>query len=153
MFRAIENGAWNPSLSGRLGDLEARKADLQRQLQAARNPTPCVRLTHDAAVIYRTKVGDLEASLNAPDIRLEAAEALRSLIERVVLTPEASSPDGLAAELHGALATILALAAAAPERGSSKRGRSAGVARGTSVPMSQLSVVAGTGFEPVTFRL
>ena len=153
VFRAIENGAWNPSLSGRLGDLEARKADLQRQLQAARNPTPCVRLTHDAAVIYRTKVGDLEASLNAPDIRLEAAEALRSLIERVVLTPEASSPDGLAAELHGALATILALAAAAPERGSSKRGRSAGVARGTSVPMSQLSVVAGTGFEPVTFRL
>ena len=110
-------------------------------------------MTHDAAAIYRSKVAELEASLNALDIRAEAAEALRSLIERVVLTPEASARDGLAAELHGALATILTVAAAAPERGFGKRGGSSGVARGTSVPVSQLSVVAGTGFEPVTFRL
>ncbi len=39
---------------------------------------------------------------------MEASDALRALIEKVVLTPE---PDGLAAELHGDLAMILAAAA------------------------------------------
>ncbi len=52
-------------------------------------PAPRVRLHPNAADIYRAKVADLEASLNAPEIRLEAAEALRSLISRIVLAPDA----------------------------------------------------------------
>jgi hypothetical protein len=40
------------------------------------------------------KVADLEASLNAPEIRAEASDALRALIEPVVLTPDADAPDG-----------------------------------------------------------
>ena len=57
-------------------------------------------------------MANLESALNDPEIRAEAAEALRSLIEKVVLTPDAPSPDGLSALLHGELATILALASA-----------------------------------------
>ena len=156
VLRAIENGAWNASLGKRLDELEGRKVDVQRQLTEAQQPAPALRLTADAASIYRAKVTDLEASLNAPEIRTEAAEALRSLIEKVVLTPDPGWPDGLRAELYGALATILTLASSADGRGVG-RGRHgkdrSGGASGTCVPVGQLSVVAGAGFEPVTFRL
>jgi hypothetical protein len=103
-------------------------------------------------------MADLAASLNPPAIRTEAAEALRSLIEMVVLTPDAASPDGLRAEPHGALATILTLASTgAPDAGANRRTGRRGVLgcdrTGTGVLGSQLSVVAGIGFEPMTFRL
>ena len=155
VLRAIEDGTWNDTLRQRLNELEARKADLTARLAQAATPAPRVRLHPNAAEIYRAKVADLEASLNAPEIRLEAAEALRSLISRIVLTPDAAAPDGLAAELHGDLATILRLAA---ERQGGKAALRRAVGAKTNPPEQafsggQLSVVAGTGFEPVTFRL
>ncbi|MCW3477768.1 recombinase family protein [Rhodovastum sp. RN2-1] len=143
VLRAVENGAWNDSLRDRLTELETRKVDLTAQLSAAANPTPRTRLTSGAAEIYRAKVAGLEASLAAEEIRAEAGEALRSLIERVVLTPDLTAADGLAAMLYGELATILSLASGAQNE----------KLPGTSVPGNQFSVVAGTGFEPVTFRL
>ena len=157
ILRAIEGGAWNDTLRARLDELEARKAALTADLATQDQPAPAV-LHPKAAEAYRRQVADLEAALNDPEVRMEASEALRSLIEKVVLTPDADVPDGLAAELHGDLAMILAAAAGEPA------GAPAGIGafkrknpRGTSVPRgfcaSQLSVVAGTGFEPVTFRL
>jgi hypothetical protein len=136
VLRAVENGAWNDSLHDRLSELEKRKADLTAQLAAAAAPAPRVRLTTGAAEIYRAKVADLEATLNAKEIRAQAAEALRSLIERVVLTPDPVAADGLAAVLHGELATILSLASS-PLVQNEKLSR-------TGVLRSQLSVVAGT---------
>ena len=117
VLRAIENGAWNDSLKSRLDEFEAQKRKLGDELKAAEAPAPRVRLTVDATAIYRAKVADLQASINAPDIRAEATEALRSLIERVVLLPAPSAPDGLSAELHGDLAMILALAASPASAG------------------------------------
>lgn len=52
-------------------------------------------------------------SLSAPGIRQEAVEALRSLIERVTLTPDATALDGVQIELVGDLALILSLASGA----------------------------------------
>jgi hypothetical protein len=71
-------------------------------------------------------------------------EALQTLIERIVLTPNENAPDKLAIELHGDLATILNLASAA----ATPLGKSAGSAdkqipRSRSVPEGLLSVVAG----------
>ncbi|WP_428374217.1 hypothetical protein [Lichenicoccus sp.] len=71
------------------------------------------RLHPNAAALHRDKVAGLEASLSAPEIKLEAAEALRGLIDSVTLTPDPGAADGLRIELRGALATILALASAA----------------------------------------
>lgn len=51
----------------------------------------------------------LEEALNDPAIRDEAGNALRGLIDNVVLTPDAAAPNGLRAELRGDLASILAL--------------------------------------------
>ena len=74
---------------------------------------------------------------------------MRGLIERVVLTPAPEEANGLRVELSGDLATILAMA----EGGVGLRPVRSGGVTGTSVRLGQLSVVAGTGFEPVTFRL
>ena len=68
----------------------------------------------------------------------QAAEALRALIDEIRLT---SAPDGiLQVELYGELGAILAL------------GQDTNVNRPGDVPR-RFSLVAGRGFEPLTFRL
>ena len=68
----------------------------------------------------------------------EAAEIIRSLVERIVVVPTES---GFELDLHGDLAGIFALA--------SERKQPPGrEARGL-----QVSLVAGAGFEPAAFRL
>jgi hypothetical protein len=84
----------------------------------------------------RSKIGRLAEALNAPETVTEAAEVMRGLIDRIVLTPVVGE---LRAELHGDLA-VLARCAQEGER------RSAG-------NPARISVVAGVGFEPTTFRL
>ena len=155
VLRAIEDGAWNATLRARLTELETDKARLTAEIAQAAAPPP-VRLHPNAAALYAAKVADLEGALNETEIRTEAAEILRSLIARVVLTPDAAAPDGLAAELHGDLAMILGLASAASSPVSERRRGSAGAKGeppGTCVPGGLLSVVAGAGFEPAAFRL
>ena len=155
VLRAIEDGAWSDTLRTRLAELEDNKAKIAAQMDAIKAPSP-VQLHPNAASLYAAKVADLEASLNAPDIRIEAAEALRALISQVVLAPDDTAEDRLRAELHGDLATILSLAMeTAPASITVKRHRSSGkhLPPGTSVRGGQLSVVAGIGFEPMTFRL
>jgi len=55
-------------------------------------------------------MAELQTALDQPDIRVEAMEVLRTLIERMVLTPNETSPNGLAIELFGGLTTIMNLA-------------------------------------------
>ena len=143
VVRAIEDGAWNDTLRRRLDALEAEKAALTAELAALAKPAPPVRLHPQAADIYRRKVAELEQCLNAPDIRHEAGEALRQLIEKVVLTPDAAAPDGLAAALHGDLAVILSLALA-PEGTRGPLPGEGSTFPGAARSGSLLSVVAGT---------
>lgn len=147
VLRAIENGAWNDALKQRLDDLEAQKKQLQAELAAAEAPAPAVKLHPNAAAIYRAKVAELEAALNASEVKAEAADILRSLIERIVLTPDDASPDGLAAELHGDLAMILALSAEAkalPAKRAVNGSQDMQNPQSRFVPGGLLSVVAGT---------
>ncbi len=58
--------------------------------------------------MYAQKVGQLEQALNDPAIRTEAAEVLRTLIDRIELRPEEKG-QGIAATLYGDLAQILAI--------------------------------------------
>ncbi len=143
---------------------DAARAALAAQLAAAEAAPSPVRLHPDAASLYRTQVAELEASLFAPAIRDEAGTALRGLIERATITPDADAEGGLRIELKGDLAMILALApggvtssAREGSRSRSADGRNE-AAQNEKLPRTcvlgiQLSVVAGTGFEPVTFRL
>ncbi len=71
----------------------------------------------------------------------EAGEALRAVITRIVLTP---AGDRLEVKLYGDLAEIVALRESPPTNKN-------GAIPGGTAPL--LSVVAGRGFEPLTFRL
>jgi len=59
------------------------------------------------ADLYRTKVEQLAAALQADGSRLEASETLRGLIDSIVLTPEKGQ---LRIELRGNLAAMLTAA-------------------------------------------
>ena len=98
-----------------------------------------LRLHTKLPELYRSKVDRLAEALNAPDTVAEAAEIMRGLIDRIILTPQG---DALRAELHGDLAVLARFA-------QGKEGR----AESTRDSALRLSVVAGVGFEPTTFRL
>ncbi len=151
---AIKDGLRSAAMSTELERLEKRKVALHDVLVNHR-PTP-PRLHPRLADVYKAKVADLHAALNEPAIRTEAAEILRTLIEAVRLVPE----DGhLAIELEGDLAAILTLGRGHDPRRLAELAQMqkapliSGASSSASDPVLQGTMVAGTGFEPVTFRL
>jgi site-specific DNA recombinase len=133
IIEAIKAGLRSASLASELDRLELRREVLEQE--SASRPELPVRLHPRLADVYRRKVADLADALNAEANRDEAAEILRSLIDGIRLIPEEGT---LAVELVGALAGILALTQKRPP------GRTRG---------AQTTMVAGIGFEPMTFRL
>lgn len=69
---------------------------------------------------YRTRVGELVAGLADadPEQSLEAREAIRALVNRIVLTPSPEDPTVPTVDLEGALAGLLVLATAREGRSS-----------------------------------
>ena len=88
--------------------LEKRKTEIEGILADADTP-PVIRIHPNMAEVYCLKVAELEVALNDDSIKAEAGEILRSLIDRVVLTPAIDAPDGIEAQLHGDLVAILTL--------------------------------------------
>ena len=137
ILEAIAEGVPARTLKDELLALEARQDQLQAELAAA--PEAQQPLLHpNLAEVYRDKVAALQAALADEATRDEAFELIRSLIDKVVLVPEA---EGLRIEIRGELGGILSLCqkAKAPDRGRALA--------------EQIMVVAGVGFEPTTFRL
>ena len=145
LIDAIENGAWSPALQERLTALEVRKGAIIETRLPESEPTNVVEIRPATAEIYRSLIIDLTSALSDVDDRVAASEALRSLISKIVMVPDAAAPDRHHIELYGDLAIALKLSTAL----TTKR-----LSVSTSATLvSQVSVVAGTGFEPVTFRL
>jgi hypothetical protein len=111
--------------------LDTRRKELQSQLETADEPPPL--LHPEMAELYRQKVTTLAQALERSETRTEATEALRGLIDAIVMTPD----DGaLRIELRGNLAAMLSAATNAkrsPETGDLSL---------------QVQMVAGAGFEP-----
>ena len=166
LVQAIKDGVPALSLKEELLGREARKADLVQTLGSAERPPTL--LHPNMADHYRQQVAELHTALQeeTQEKRLHAGEVLRSLVQRIVLTPE----DGeLKIELVGDLAGILSVAANAKAPGGPSQvevvagGRSYQSLRTQkSRPVraavlsnlaSQVEMVAGAGFEPTTFRL
>ena len=135
MIRAIEDGLYQPSMKDRMAALEAEKAQLVAELAARPDTTP-VALHPNLPVMYRRKVEELERLLADAELGVEAMEAIRSTITRIVLTPRAEG--GMDALLEGDLARILAICAGA-ERTNARR-----EAAGVLVTFRE-STVAGCG--------
>ena len=104
---------------------------------------------------YRKVIKNLRQTLNHEDGRAEAHLHLRSLIEKIILTPQ-SEKDELYIDLHGDLAGILRIASQEnPMKNKSlneKRLRQIAVNDNFSSEPSVM-LVAGAGFEPTTFGL
>jgi hypothetical protein len=135
---AIAEGTPAAAVRDRLESLEARRLTLEAEVATSLAPAP--RLHPALAEVYRQKVANLVAALEGDDAA-EARELLRSLVDSITLHPEEK---GQRVEVRGELAAILGLAScgAAIKAGGS-----------TDVLAVQMKMVAGTGFEPVTFRL
>ncbi len=145
IVEAIADGMYHPSMKEKMTKLEARKAELAALLADAPENKPDLLPT--ASTIYAKKVAKLTQALNRPAVRQEAAEALRMLIEKIVLTPGQKRGE-IDATLYGELGQILAWTERQALGKASKTNTPGGTSSGVLV-----SVVAGAGFEPAAFRL
>ena len=106
-------------------------------------PVATTELPADDAIVrqFEERVGRLRETLSQPDIRTEAASVLRQLLVGITIVPHGE--DRPEAELTAPAKRMIAYAANenSPQR------------RGAKGERCSVVVVAGTGFEPVTFRL
>ena len=135
----VEEGRHTPAILERLYGLEDRAAELRAQQAAAPSDVPDIH--PNIAELYRRKVTRLAETLNDPADRDEAADALRSLIEKVELRP-GSQRGEVHAVLHGEIGAILDWLEGRYDN-----------TPGTYVSGVSVSMGAGAGFEPATFRL
>jgi len=141
LIDAIAKGMFHPSMKVRMDGLEERKTVLEAGLNAMPDASP-VALHPGIADIYAKKIADLIMCLNDPAEQTEAGEIIRSLIDRIVITP--ANKRNLIT-LEGALAGILSLCASGMDGHANARWRGGRA--------GQVTMVAGVGFEPTTFRL
>ncbi len=59
---------------------------------------------------YRQQISDLVIALNSENGPSEAAEIIRGMVDKIVLTPDRDNAKGTNIDLHGALAGLLSLA-------------------------------------------
>ena len=138
IIQAIKDGVPASEIKDDLARIVARREELEALLSGTKEEP--VLLHPSMAAHYRAQVEGLAQALNAEANRAEAADLLRSLVERITLTPTAQGK--LTVNLFGDLAGILSLAA--NKNGPPDQGDPSDV---------QDKVVAGIGFEPMTFRL
>jgi site-specific DNA recombinase len=141
----IAGGIRTPSVVQSLYDAEARKVFLEEAL--AKPASTPVRLHPGLADKYREIVANLHVALSDPELRIEAIEIIRSLIESIILHRTDNGPE---IELVGDLAVMVEVALST----GSESKKAALVRAALSVTeKSSVRVVAGAGFEPTTFRL
>ena len=104
IVRVIEQGGYHRALSTRLTELEARQDELNARLSEA--PADLPDIHPNIGDIYRRRIERLTEALNHPDDAREAAEALREVIDRIVISPGKKRGD-LQITLHGDLDTIV----------------------------------------------
>ncbi|WP_406694169.1 recombinase family protein [Sphingomonas cannabina] len=130
-----------PEVSGRMRQLSVERDGLVAEL-AELEAEPVIAMHPGLADVYKWKLEDLAAAVRSEEPSAgEAREKIRDLIDAIIATPR-KDRRGVELDLQGRLAAILAL---------TQESRPQGAAR--SQLGLTLSMVAGTGFEPVTFRL
>ena len=107
IMAAIEDGLYQPLMKARMNELERDKAEIAARMAEAAADIPDVH--PNIAAVYRRNVERFTEALDDPDGGRQAAEALRSLIGEIVLTPGPKRGE-VHAELRGELMGILAFA-------------------------------------------
>ena len=149
LIQALKDGVPASIVKDPLIALEAQQTELRARLDRSAQPPPL--LHPNMADLYREKVTQLARGLEHEESRTAAAEALRGLIDAIVLTPQEGE---LKIELQGNLAAMLK-AAQAQSTGASLAplGRWEDERSPDDDDLVQIMLVAGGGFEPPTFGL
>ena len=159
MVDAIAEGAPVAPIKDKMHALEDRRIELERLLEDVVEAPPL--LHPNMARLYQKQVGKLIETLNVPEHRAEAADVVRSMVEKIVLTPDVGE-NRLVSDLHGDLAGTLGMAT---KGGSSPKLTDSAItkqieviegfktSKGALEDVMQVKLVAGVGFEPTTFRL
>ncbi len=125
-------------VSGLTEPLKGRRCEIEAQLAGVDAPPSVVQLHPSAAEAYRALAENLETALVGDDAE-EVRQAVRDLIEVVEFHPREGKGD-FVLTIHGTLASLLQFST---EAQNAKNPR----------PRSGVSLGAGAGFEPATFRL
>jgi len=127
-------GTATEAIEARLPAMEQERAKLQTELAAIESAESPVTIHPGVANKYARMVEDLQQHLEdetaPPD---DLLDQVRSLIDRIEITPGQNAKGPVDISVSGPLAAFLGIDPAEPQY----RGK----------------LVAGTGFEPVTFRL
>ncbi|MBN8552150.1 MAG: zinc ribbon domain-containing protein [Caulobacterales bacterium] len=168
VIQSIKDGIDVTLIRDEANGLQRKKEELTRALETTQDAPVLVH--PNMAHRYKVQIQNLMGALNDPGHRDEAGQILRQLIDRIVFTPTGDK-SALAIDLIGDLAGILQLAnqeaqgttATKAKPGSDARKAELEQVRETIRAMAQtklppvsegqVSVGAGAGFEPATFRL
>ncbi|WP_422120100.1 recombinase family protein [Hyphomonas polymorpha] len=143
---AIADGVATASLKERLVDLETEKLDKQAAL-ASLGAEPKVAVHPNAGELYAKLIGSLVEVISDPSADAdEVRTILRQAVRRIHLTPRPDAP-GYDILIKGDLAALLQ---SSDQKVHENQKKTPGSVSGTG---GSLMVGAGTGFEPVTFRL
>lgn len=152
---AIVAGVPGEQVKDRMIALDTRRRELEAELSASPAPEP-IRLHPGMAEVYRHKVRELAEGLADPSKNLEVTEAIRALVDRIVLTPSAEDPRVLMVDLEGVLAQLLWLGLDHKDQTGARGTRTANNTKAAphrEAASLQSKLVAGAGFEPAAFRL
>ena len=138
--KAVEDGMYHPSMIAKLTEHEATKEALELEL-ASEPPAPTLRLHPSMSTRFKEHIHALSVALREDHLRTEAVEILRGFVSEVRMVPDASARGGHQMELVGDLAGILQLS-----HGDESK-------RHSIIAGGSVTLVAGVGFEPTTFRL
>ncbi len=135
---ALCKGVPAEKVKDRMIELEDRWKELKNILEADNKPV--VLLHPKMSITYQAKLDKLFAALSDEQLKDEASGVIRSLIDKIILSPSEGKTMGIT--LVGDLAGLLSVATKTknplPEN---------------DILLVQVKMVAGVGFEPTTFRL
>ena len=138
LYQNLLAGLASAAVRTMVEEREAEKVHLEASIGTEAKPLAQI-LPHPALVeLFARKVEALRATLDDESVRTEAAQVLSTLIESVTIYP--GGERGTEAEVVAKVSDLTSWATndnAAPRGGAS----------------CSVALVAGTGFEPVTFRL
>ena len=125
----------------KLRQLELTKSTLKKSMEQDLQPDN-IEMHPNIGQLYQRKVSEISHLLSDNASREEAISLIRSLIERIDITPgeKRGQPQ---VQLVGGLAAILEFAVAKQQK----------TATSTDSGFGRVFMVAGAGFEPATFRL
>ncbi len=85
IMAVIEDGMYQPVMKDRMEELERQKVDVLAHMEQAPEDVPDIN--PNIAEIYKAKLTQLSEALADPELRDQAAEAFRALVDAVVLEP------------------------------------------------------------------